>query len=203
MLAALYHRLEDVWLRLSVGVTAIATAIMPPLIIAWVGDDTGDAPLYAAILTFGYCISTLVSPGAAYLRAVGRPGLEARLGAAVIVSNIVLSVALGIAFGALGVVCATAAAYLVGTAWFLRRVGDLVPPRPASVARPPWLRIAIAALGTAAVAAGFGVLMVAVFPRGVALVPLGAGAVLAFVGYASIATGVRPSPAGLKALLAQ
>ena len=199
----LYRRLEDLWLRLSVGVTTIATAIMPALIAGWVGDDAGDAPLYAVILTFGYCISTFAGPGAAYLRAVGRPGLEARYGAVLIVANVVASIALGIAFGPLGVVSATAIAYLAGTAWFMTRVREVVPPPPAGTPRPAYARIGAAAVVAAAAAAGWGLLMVEVLPRGVALVPLGAGAGLAFVAYASVATGVRPSPAGLRALLAQ
>jgi hypothetical protein len=104
----------------------------------------------------------------------------------------VLSVGLGIAFGALGVVIATATAYLLGTAWFVRRVHGEVPRAEAGGGGLPLTRIVTAALVAAAAALGWAELMASLVPRGVALVPLGLGAALALVAYAMAATGARP-----------
>src|SRR5262249_29838711 len=109
-LNALYHRIDGLWLRLCAGLTVIAVAGMTPLIDAWLGDEAGDAALYGMVLTLAYGVNLLTGASVAYLRALGRPGLEARYGGIVIAANISLTVVLGIAFGPVGVVSATAAA---------------------------------------------------------------------------------------------
>jgi O-antigen/teichoic acid export membrane protein len=200
-LAVLYHRAEFIWLRLGIGLTAIACGTMQPLISAWLGEEAGRAALYGALLMAAYGVNIVAGPPLAYLRAVGQPGLEARYGAITIAVNVVLTVALGIAFGPVGVVVATAIAYAGGTAWFFARLRGLVPPR-AEPARPGLARALAAALVTGAAALGWGMLAVDVLPRGLALVVIGAGAAVAFVAYVSAATGFRPSPAALRALLA-
>ena len=187
-LASLYHALENTWIRVNIGITAIATALMPALIIAWVGEDTGDAALFATILTFGYCVSVLSGPALAYLRAIGRINPEALLGLALIVANVVLTIALGIAFGAVGVVTATSIAYTAITIVFFWRVHPILPARPPDSPPAVQVRVIAAALGTAAVAAAWGTAMALLLPRLVALVPVGIGAALALAAFVAIAT---------------
>jgi O-antigen/teichoic acid export membrane protein len=199
-LTALYHQAEFVWLRLGVGLTVIACAVMQPLIAAWLGDEAGRAALYGVLLMCAYGLSVLAAAPLAYLRAVGRPGLEARYGALTIAANVVLTIALGIAFGPVGVVAATLVAYAGSTAWLFGRLHEVVPRRAEPAQPGPW-RVAVAAALTGAAALGWGLLAVDVLPRAVALVAVGLGAAVAFVVYAAAATGARPSVGGVRALL--
>lgn len=187
-LAALYHRLENTWIRVNIGITALATALMPALIIAWVGEDTGDATQFATILTFGYCVSVLSGPALAYLRAIGRINPEALLGLGLIAANVVLTVVLGIAFGAIGVVTATSIAYTVITIVFFWRVHPILPPRPAEDPPAVQPRVIAAALGTAALAGAWGTAMALLLPRLVALVPIGLGAAVALAAFVVLTT---------------
>jgi O-antigen/teichoic acid export membrane protein len=199
-LAALYHQAEFVWLRLGAGLTVVACAVMQPLIAAWLGDKAGRAALYGVLLMCAYGLSTLAAAPLAYLRAIGRPGLEARYGLVTIVANVVLTVALGIAFGPVGVVSATLVAYATGTGWLFLRLRGVLPPR-AEPPRPGPGRAVVAAIVAGAAALGWGLLVVEVLPRWVALVLVALGAAAAFAGYAVAATGVRLSAGGVRALL--
>jgi O-antigen/teichoic acid export membrane protein len=199
-LAALYHQAEFVWLRLGAGLTVIACAVMQPLIAAWLGDQAGRAALYGVLLMCAYGLSVLAAAPLAYLRAVGRPGLEARYGAVTIAANVVLTIAFGIAFGPVGVVSATLVAYAAGTAWLFARLRGVLPAR-AEPARPGPARAVVAAVVTGAAALGWGLLAVDVLPRWAALVAIGVGAAAAFAAYAAAATGVRLSVGGVRALL--
>ncbi len=187
-LVALYHRLDGLWLRFGFGLVVVAIAVMEPLITAWLGDEAGDAALYGAILTFAYGVNLLTGTGVAYLRAVGRPGLEARYGAFVIVANVTLTVLFGVLFGAIGVVCATAVAYGAGTLWFFSRLHHQVPPAEARGGASRGVLV-LAALGAGALTFGLGTLAADLLPRGVALIPIGAVAAAALAGYAIVAMG--------------
>ena len=200
MLNALYHRAEFIWTRLSLGLIVVACCVMQPLIEAWLGGNTGNAALYGVLLTIGYGINMSAGPAIAYLRAIGQPGLEARYGALTIGGNVVLTVALGIAFGPTGVVSATTIAYLGGTVWFLWRARRVLPERGEPM-RPPLIRALLTAPIAGALALGWGLLMVDLFPRVVALVGVAAGAGLALGIFVAGATGVRLSVAGLRGLI--
>jgi O-antigen/teichoic acid export membrane protein len=197
-LAALYHQAEFVWLRLGAGLTVVSCAVMQPLIAAWLGDQAGRAALYGVLLMCAYGLSTLAAAPLAYLRAIGRPGLEARYGLVTIAANVVLTVALGIAFGPVGVVSATLVAYAVGTGWLFLRLRGVLPPR-AEPPQPGPARAAVAAVVAGAAALGWGLLVVDVLPRWVALALVALGAAAAFAGYAAAATGL--SAGGVRALL--
>jgi O-antigen/teichoic acid export membrane protein len=199
-LVALYHRAEFVWLRLGAGLTVIACAVMQPLIAAWLGDKAGRAALYGVLLTLAYGLSVLAAAPLAYLRAIGKPGLEARYGAITIAANVVLTISLGVAFGPVGVVSATLAAYAAGTAWLFVRLHGVVPARE-EPARPGPARAVVAAAVAGGAARGWALLAVDVLPRGAALAAIGVGATAAFAVFAAVATGVRLSAGGVRALL--
>jgi O-antigen/teichoic acid export membrane protein len=198
-LRALYRQAEYVWLRLTLGLGVIACGVMHPLIQAWLGEEAGRAALYGVLLTAAYGINSFSGAPVAYLRAIGKPGLEARYGALIITLNVVLTIALGIAFGPVGVVTATLIAYSGGTAWLFLRLRGIVPPRGQE--RPGLVRVLAAAAVAGAAAFGWGLLAVDLLPRIPALIAIGLGAAVAFAGYAAAATGVRPSFGGVRALL--
>jgi O-antigen/teichoic acid export membrane protein len=152
-LAGLYHQAEFVWLRLGAGLTVVACAVMQPFIAAWLGDKAGDAALYGVLLMCAYGLSVLAAAPLAYLRAIGRPGLEARYGAVTIAANVMLTVALGIAFGPVGVVSATLVAYAAGTGWLFLRLRGVLPAR-SEPPRPGPARAVLAAVLAGAAAGG-------------------------------------------------
>jgi len=195
---ALFTRLDRLWVLVVVGGTVIGAATLTPLLAGWLGEGYSDAALYGAVLVTAYGIGLIPSVMLAYLRAVGRPGLEARYGLTIIGLNVALTVGLGLVAGAVGVVVATAIAYLLGTAWLLARARGATPgPSPLGALGP---RVLMLAIGAGAAAFGWGVAVVAVVPAGVALVPVGLGAAAALALYLAAATGVRPTAAGLRTL---
>jgi O-antigen/teichoic acid export membrane protein len=199
-LETMFARLHRLWLVVITTGTIVGAAVLYPLIAAWLGDGHGRAALYGGFLVVAYGLNLLTGTGVAYLRAAGRPRLEARLGAVLIVSNVVLTIAFGIAFGAIGVVSATAIAYAIGTAWFFRRLPRAAPELAGTPLLPP-VGAAVRAVVAGAAALGWGLLMIALLPAGVALVPVALGAAAAFAGSAAWATGVRLSPRDMRALL--
>jgi O-antigen/teichoic acid export membrane protein len=200
-LTPLYLRLERLWTLTVIGATAIGAAALSPVIEAWLGSGHGEAALLGGILIFAFGVGLLPGASMAYLRAIGRPGLEARYNLMIIAANIPASVALGLAAGSRGVVAGTACAYVAATAWFYVRLRGLAPARP-----PGWLgsppRLAAVTAGCAAGALGWGLAMVALLPTGFSLLPVGAGVGVAVVAFLSAATGVRPTLANLRELLA-
>jgi O-antigen/teichoic acid export membrane protein len=195
VLGRLYHRLKGVWLPATGGAVLVACGAVFPLIAAWLGPGYGKAALYAGLLTVAYGINAMTGPGTAYLRAIGRPGLEARYGALVIVLNLATTVGLGLVFGPIGVVAATTFAYSAGTAWFMLRLRANEPAheRQSVDAEPPSrVRIAAGALLAGAFTLGWGLLALELTPRPVALVLVAAGAGAALLGYFALVMKVRP-----------
>jgi O-antigen/teichoic acid export membrane protein len=197
----LFERLHRLWVLLVIGGTVMGAAVLYPLIAGWLGDGHGQAAAFGAALVVAYGLSLLTGTPVAYLRALGRPSLEARLGAVLICCNVVLTVALGVAFGAAGVVIATTVTYVLGTAWFFHAFHRMEAD---DVGRLPFALIARAVLVAAvagAAAFGWGTLMVALLPAGVALVGVLLGALGAVAAYLALAAGISPTPAGLRRLV--
>ena len=104
-----------------IGGTVLGVFVLYPLVAGWLGDGHGEAVVFGAVLIVAYGVGLLTGTPVAYLRALGNPSLEARMGAVLIACNVVLTIALGVAVGAVGVVVATAVAHLIATGWFFRR----------------------------------------------------------------------------------
>lgn len=197
-LGPLFARLQRLWLLTVFGLTVIGVATLYPLIATWLGPGHGDAALLGSFLVIAYGLNLATGTGIAYLRAIGRPGIEARLGAVTIVANLTLTVALGLAFGAIGVVAATLCAFAIGTLWFF---AQLHREAPAALLVPP-PRAQLAALVAGAASLGWGLSMSELLGRWVGLPPVVIGAAIALVLYLSWVTGTRPSAASLRALFA-
>lgn len=189
-LDGLYLRQRRFWIIALFGAVGVGAGAVGPAIAAWLGPGFGEAGLFAALLIAGYGIGLLPNPAFGYLRAIGAPGLEGLYGVVTVGVNIVGTIVLGILFGALGVVIATAVAYLLSTVWVIRRAQPLLPPsRQAPIPMGRVLAATVVA-GGAVFAAGEGLVEVA--PRPVALlgVVLVTGAV--YAAYLALLTGVRP-----------
>lgn len=191
-LAALYERAHRLWVTVVVGGIVVGTASLYPLIDAWLGDGHGEAALFGALLSTAFGISLLTGVPLAYLRAVGRPRLEARYGLLVIALNLVCTIGLALTTGPVGVVAATTIAYAVGTGWFFQRLQHVAPELPSGTLTQAARAVPVAAL-LGVVSLGAGVLFSELLPTGVALVPVGALTAACFVLYLAQVTGVRPS----------
>lgn len=197
---ALYETLHRMWTLLVVGGIVIGMLVLYPLITGWLGDGHEQAIWFGAALIFAYGISLLTGTPVAYLRALGKVSLEARLGAVLIACNVVLTIALGVAFGAGGVVAATAIAYLLAITWFFRAFHRYVAPEVDPMPVRLMTRALVAALLCGGLALGWGMAMVELLPAGVALAGVGLGAGAATLAYLGLATRVPPTPAGLRRL---
>ena len=195
---AALHRL---WVLGVLGAGAIGAASLPPLIEAWLGDGYGEAALLGAFLVLGSAAGLSTGTGIAYMRAIGRPGLEARMGPLIVAVNLALTIPLAFAAGARGVVIGTLGAYALGAAWFFSRLHRHVPASPVR-GRSDAARALIAALLAAAASLGFGLAAVALLPGRLALPVVALGVAAALLGYAAAVLGVRPTPSGLRRALA-
>jgi O-antigen/teichoic acid export membrane protein len=202
-LSALYEGLHRTWTLLVIGGTVMGLLVLYPLITGWLGQGHEQAVWFGSALIFAYGLSLLTGTPIAYLRALGTVSLEARLGAVLIACNVVLTIALGIAFGAGGVVCATAIAYLIATLWFFRMFHGSVAPEAAVLPPRVLIRAFVIALLAGGIALAWGLAMVALLPAGVALGGVAFGAGVAAVAYVTLVAQVPPTPAGLRRLATQ
>ncbi len=189
------------WLYVIGGGTVIAMGGLYPTVDGWIGGHR-EAVVLGLILTLGNGISLCTGTAIAYLRAVGRPELEGRLGPVIVFLNLLFTVPLALEFGARGVVCGTLAAYVLGTAWFMRRFHELAPQLDL-VAPRELVRPALLAVAAALAALAFGLLATAIVPTGLALVPVGMGIGTAFVCYLAAVTGRSLRPSALRSLVMQ
>jgi O-antigen/teichoic acid export membrane protein len=189
------------WLEVIGGGTVIGLAVLHPLLLAWLGRGYGEASVFGAFLVAGMGGALLTGTAVAYLRAIGRPGLEARYGVVMVVLNIAFTVPLALVLGPVGVVAGTLLAYVLAALWLLRRFAaeapETVRPRPADLLRPLGLALLCGALGGGAALAAAEAL-----PQGVALVPVGLAGAAAFGAYLAAVSRRPPTPAGVRAVLA-
>jgi O-antigen/teichoic acid export membrane protein len=196
-----FAQLHRLWLLGVLGAAVVGAASLHPLIEAWLGDGYGTAAVLGAFLVLGSAAGLSTGTGVAYLRAVGRPGLEARYGLVVVGANLLLTIPLAITVGAIGVVIGTLGAYLAGMSWFFAGLRAHVPISPF---RTPseGLRALGAALIAGAASLALGTGLNAALPRGVALPFVAAGTLGALALYVGAVLGLR-TPAELRRLLGQ
>jgi O-antigen/teichoic acid export membrane protein len=196
-----FAELHRLWVLGVLGAGAIGAASLPPLIDAWLGAGYGEAALLGAFLVLGSAAGLSTGTGIAYMRAIGKPGLEARMGPLIVAANLVLTVPLAFAAGARGVVIGTLGAYVLGASWFFTRLHRHVPASPVRSARDAAGALA-AALAAGGASLGFGLAAVALLPGRAALPVVAVGVALALLGYAAAVLRVAPTPAGLRGALA-
>jgi O-antigen/teichoic acid export membrane protein len=198
----LFESLHRRWTLLVIGGTVIGVLVLYPLITGWLGDGHDQAVVFGAVLIVAYGTGLLSGIPVAYLRALGRPSLEARFGAVLVVWNVALTVALGLAFGAYGVVAATAVAHVIATTWFFRGFHRIAGRELGRIPRRDVARGVGAALVAGCAALGWGLAMIELLPPGVALAAVAAGMAAAGGAYLAFVMEVRPTPTGIRRLLA-
>lgn len=117
-----FERLQRLWVQGTAGWCAVGLGAAYFGVTAWLGSEFTTSAVVATVLLAGYAINLWTGMATTWLRVVGRPELEARYGLAGVVANVVLTLVLVVPFGLLGVVAATAAGQLIGTAYLLRLV---------------------------------------------------------------------------------
>jgi O-antigen/teichoic acid export membrane protein len=192
-----FAELHRLWVLGVLGSAVIGAASLPALIDAWLGNGYNEAALLGAGLALAAAAGLSTGTGVAYLRAIGQPGLEARMGPLIVAANLALTIPLALAAGARGVVIGTLGAYLIGATWFFSRLRQHVPASPVSGAAEA-AKVAVIAVATAALSAGLGQAAAAVLPTGVALPFVAAALALALALYAIAALGVSPTRRGLR-----
>jgi O-antigen/teichoic acid export membrane protein len=190
-----FRELHRLWVLGVFGSAVIGAASLPPLIDAWLGNGYGEAALLGAGLVLAAAAGLSTGTGVAYMRAIGRPSLEARMGPLIVTVNLALTIPLAIAAGARGVVIGTLGAYVIGAGWFFSQLRHHIPISP--LRRPrEGVRVAAVALAAAALSLGLGTAAAAAFPTGFALPFVGAALALGLLVYAIGALGVRPARPG-------
>jgi O-antigen/teichoic acid export membrane protein len=188
-LRARFTQLHRLWVLGILGGGVIGAATLPALIEAWLGDGYGEAALLGAGLVLGSAAGLSTGTGVAYMRAIGQPRLEARMGPLIVVVNLALTVPLAITSGARGVVVGTLAAYVIGAAWFYAQLRPHVPAPPFHGTGDA-AKTALLALLAGALSLGIGLASTALLPTGVALIPVSLGLALALAAYAATALGL-------------
>jgi O-antigen/teichoic acid export membrane protein len=191
-----FAELHRLWVLGVLGAGIIGAASLQPLVEAWLGTGHDEAALLGAFLVLGSAAGLATGTGVAYMRAIGQPGLEARMGPLIVAANLALTIPLAITSGARGVVIGTFGAYVIGASWFFSRLRHHVPTSPFTGLAEA-VKTLLLALVAAAVSLGIGLFATALLPAGVALVPVAAGLVLALGLYAAALLRVPPTPARL------
>jgi O-antigen/teichoic acid export membrane protein len=136
-----FEYLERRWFPSVLGYGVLALSAIGFSVTIWLGDDYVLSGVTAVVLLTGYIVYVgLTGMRTCYVRAIGRPGLEARYSTVWTVCNAALTVPLALAAGMIGVVSATAATGIVASVYFvlLCRWAERLPfylPRRAVVDR--------------------------------------------------------------------
>jgi O-antigen/teichoic acid export membrane protein len=115
-----------IWVVLISTYSTIAAATIGFGVRAWAGDYPA-AEAAAVILTVGNGLNLMTGVATVYCRSVGRPGIEARYGLALVIGNLALSGPCTYFGGLMGAVWSTAAVQLIGIIYFHRVLRRTVP----------------------------------------------------------------------------
>lgn len=146
-----FERLQRLWVQGTAGWCTVGLGSAYFAVTAWLGDGFATSAVVATVLLGGYAVNLWTGMTTTWLRVVGRPELEARYGFVAVATNVVLTLVLVVPFGLLGVVAATAAGQLIGTAYLLRLVRSRYSPDLRSFVRDvPVLPVILATAATVA-----------------------------------------------------
>jgi hypothetical protein len=118
--AAEFDYLERRWLPSVLGYGVLTLAAIGFSVTAWLGQDYALSGVTAVVLLSGYIVHVgLTGMRTCYVRAVGRPGLEARYSTVWTLCNAALTIPLALVAGMIGVVSATAATGILASVYFV------------------------------------------------------------------------------------
>lgn len=195
--AAEFERLERTWQPAVLGYGVVGVAAIGFSVPVWLGDRYVVSGVVAAVLLAGYTVHVgLTGMRTCYVRAVGRPGLEARYSTVWTLGNSMLAIPSALLAGVVGVVSATAVTGIVASSYFVvlcrRREGLHV-----SVPGRRWWAFAAVAAG---ITVAGELAVVATDLHG--FLALGIAALPALAGWVVLAAGLR-RPAALKTSVAE
>jgi O-antigen/teichoic acid export membrane protein len=119
---ALYLRTLTVIMRYAVTLLIVMYAATYAATLAWLGARFTISAGVAVILGVGFALNIATGPGTAIAIACGRAELDRDYNLVGLGLNLILSVILGLTFGAWGVVVATTLGLALSSAWLLRAV---------------------------------------------------------------------------------
>lgn len=144
-----FARLQRLWVQACSGWIAVAAGAAYFGVTQWLGPGFRLAGVVSIVLLVGYLFRLWAGMMTVYCQTVGHPELEARYGLVSVLVNLVLTLALVIPFGVLGVVAATAAGQLVGSIYLLHIVRSKLSRQvPSFLREVPWLASVLAAAVT-------------------------------------------------------
>ena len=152
------------------------------LIIAWLGAGYGTSGLVALVLGVGYTINIATGAGTAVAMGAGRPELDRNYSLLGFGLNLLLTIALGLAFGRWGVIAATALGLALSSLWLIRSVDRWLSSSVLSlrgIAGSPGSRALVVAGTIVGAAAAWLAISLDVSSR-LAALGLGTGAMLVF-----------------------
>jgi O-antigen/teichoic acid export membrane protein len=115
-----FELLEERWLPSVLGYGVLALSAIGFSVTVWLGEDYVLSGVTAVVLLSGYIVHVAFTGiRTCYVRAVGRPGLEARYSAVWTICNAALTVPLALLAGMVGVVSATAATGMLASLYFV------------------------------------------------------------------------------------
>jgi O-antigen/teichoic acid export membrane protein len=98
----------------------VTAAAVPFVVLAWVGPRFLLSGEVAVLLVLAYTVHiTLTAIRTCLVRAIGRPGLETRYSWLATVLNVLMTAALAVPFGVLGVVLGSAFGLAAGSVYFV------------------------------------------------------------------------------------
>jgi O-antigen/teichoic acid export membrane protein len=125
-LAALYQRALRVVADYAFPILLALYFAAYPAVLAWLGASYRISAAGAVLLGVGYAVNILTGPGTSAAIASGNAELDRDYNLLGLALNVVLTVGLGIAFGAWGVVAATTLGLVLSSGWLLHRVDSLL-----------------------------------------------------------------------------
>lgn len=115
-----FEHLERRWLPSVLGFGVVALAAVGFAVPIWLGHRYVLSGVTAVVLLTGYLVHVgFTGMRTCYVRAIGRPGLEARYSSVWTISNGLLTVPLALLGGLIGVVAATAGTGVIASVYFV------------------------------------------------------------------------------------
>lgn len=149
-----FRRLQRIWVRACSGWIAVAAGAAWFGVTKWLGSDFELAGTVAVVLLVGYMFRLWADMLTVYCQTVGHPELEARYGTLSVAVNLVLTLALVVPFGVIGVIVATAIGQLTGSLYLINLVHRRLSPEvPSFLGEVPWRLMAATAALTVALEA--------------------------------------------------
>lgn len=177
--------IQGAWVKGVTGWCVIGAPAAYVGVRAWLPDSFALAGTVAAILLLGQTFWLIARVLLLWGLTLGQSGLDMRGNLVALGANIALSIPLGVAFGMLGIVAATALSKVVQMGWVSWDARRTLPTQIRWFVRDVPV---LAALAGFAACAGVQAALAPVYPRGaLGLVCAGLGAVPALAAYAALA----------------